>query len=165
MVGRELAALLRFAEAAAAGGENDRRRLDHVLAAARAPATLDRPKLGQRRLRERGARPSLEGLAQRGRDREPGAVADLEQPLARRTAAAGEAIAPVLARELDPELLQPVDRGRRLAGQDLDEPAVSRLVRALPDILGMNLRRVVVAERRLDAALSLGGVAGLQRPF
>src|SRR5579862_7449174 len=41
MVGGELAALLRLAEAAAAGGEDDRRRLDRVLADARAPAGLE----------------------------------------------------------------------------------------------------------------------------
>ena len=40
MVGRQLAALLRLPEAAPAGGEDDRARLDDVLAAARAPAVL-----------------------------------------------------------------------------------------------------------------------------
>ena len=65
--------------------------------------------------------PRLPGLAQALRDRVAGAVADLEQALARRAAAAGEAVAAVLARELDAELLEPVDRARRLAGEHLDE--------------------------------------------
>ena len=69
----------------------------------------------------------------------PGAVADLEQPLARGASAAGEPVATVLARELDAVLLQPVNRARRLARQHLDEPAVGRLVRALPDVLGVLL--------------------------
>ena len=56
------------------------------------------------------------------------AVADLQQALARRAAAAREAIAAVLARELDAELLEPVDCGRRLAGEDLDELPVGGLV-------------------------------------
>ena len=56
------------------------------------------------------------------------AVTDLQQALARRAAAAREAIAAVLARELDAELLEPVDRGRRLAGEDLDELPVGGLV-------------------------------------
>src|SRR5712691_6945984 len=92
-----------------------------------------------------------------------GAVADLEQPLARGAAAAREPVAAVLARELDAELLEPADRGGRLRGQDLDEAAIGRLVRALPDVLGVLLGRVVLAHRRLDAALGLGGVAGLER--
>ena len=92
-----------------------------------------------------------------------GPVADLEQALPGGAAAAGEPVAAVLARELDAELLEPVDRARRLAGQHLDESPVGGLVRALPDVLGMLLGRVVVAERGLDAALRLRRVAGLDR--
>ena len=109
--------------------------------------------------------PSLERLAQSLRDRVAGAVADLQQALARRAAAAGEAVAAVLARELDAELLEPVDRGRRFGGEDLDQPPVGGLVGRLPDVLRVLLGRVVVTERRLDAALRLGRVAGLQRAF
>jgi hypothetical protein len=56
-----------------------------------------------------------------------------------------------------------VDRARRLASQHLDELAVGGLVRALPDVLGVLLGRIVVAERGLDAALRLRRVAGLDR--
>ena len=108
-------------------------------------------------------RSSLDGLAQRLRDRVAGAVADLEQALARRAAAAREPVAAVLARELDAELLEPVDRVGRLGGEDLDEPQVGGLVRARPDVLGVLLGRVVLAERGLDAALRLRRVARLER--
>ena len=83
--------------------------------------------------------------------------------LPRRAAAAGEPVAAVRARELDAELLEPVDRRRRLARQHLDEPRVRGLVRAPHDVLGMDLGRVVLAERRLDAALRLRRVARLER--
>ena len=49
-------------------------------------------------------------LAQLLGDRVPGAVADLEQALRARAAAAGEPVAAVFTRELDSELLEPVDR-------------------------------------------------------
>ena len=107
--------------------------------------------------------PRLEGLAQRPGDRVPGAVADLEQPLRGRAAAAGEPVAAALARELDAELLEPVDRRGRLAGQHLDQPPVGGLVRGAPDVLGVALGRVVGAEGRLDPALGLRGVVRLQR--
>src|SRR5438034_8352376 len=93
----------------------------------------------------------------------PRAVADLQEPLARRAATAGETVAAVLARELDAELFEPVDRERRLAREDLDQVAVGRLVGGLPDVLRMLLGRVVVPECGLDAALRLGRVAGLKR--
>ena len=96
------------------------------------------------------------------RDRMAGAVADLEETLAARTAAAGDAVAAVLPRELDAGLLEPVDGLGRLGGEDLDEAHVGGLVRASPDVLGVGLRRVVLADRGLDAALRLGGVAGLE---
>ena len=121
MVRRQLAALLGDRVAAAAGREDRRCRVDLVLAArARQPfsagsssrsgefgTTLDVARLGR--------------LAQRLRDRVPRAVADLEQALLRRAAAAGEPVAAVLPRELDAELLEPVDRAGRLGGQHLDE--------------------------------------------
>src|SRR6476620_9333607 len=91
------------------------------------------------------------------------AVSDLQEPLARRAAAAGKALAAVLPRELDAELLEPVDRRLGLAGADVHPRPVGRLVRGLPDVLSVLLGRVVVPERRLDAALRLGRVAGLQR--
>src|SRR5438552_15426793 len=92
-----------------------------------------------------------------------GSVSHLQEPLARRAAAAGKAVATVLARELDAELLEPVDRRRRLAREDLHQAPVGRLVRGLPDVLGVLLGRIVVAERSLDPSLRLGGVAGLER--
>src|SRR5215212_4465945 len=67
-----------------------------------------------------------------------GAVADLEQPLARGAAAPSEPVAAVVTGELDALLLEPVDSARRLG-------------------------REHVAERRLDATLGLCGVARLQR--
>jgi hypothetical protein len=107
----------------------------------------------------------LDAVAQRGRDCVAGPVADLEQAFARRAAAAREPVAAVLTRELDAELLEPVDRRRRLARQHVDETPVRGLVRAPPDVLRMLLRRVVVAERGLNAALRLRGVARLERSF
>jgi len=79
-----------------------------VVAAARAPAAVDRLERLERRLRERVDLLRGDGLTQRLRDRVSRAVADLEQPLASRAAAAGEPVAAVLARELDAELLEPV---------------------------------------------------------
>src|SRR2546428_407513 len=92
-----------------------------------------------------------------------GPVADLEQPFARRAAAAGEAVAAGLARELDAELFEPVDRRRSLGREDLDELAVGGFVGGLPDVLRVLLGRVVVGEGRLDAPLRLRRVAGLER--
>jgi hypothetical protein len=83
----------------------------------------------------------------------------LQEAPATRAPAAGEPVAAVLARELDAKLLQPVDRAGRFRRQHLDELAVRGLVGALPHVLGVLLRRVVVAERCLDAALRLGGIA------
>ena len=164
MVRRQLAALLRLLEAAAAGREDDRAGVDHVLAAdARASRSRAARASASGLFGERRAGAGLERLAQRLRDRVAGAVADLEQPLARRAAAAREAVAAVLARELDAELLEPVDRRRRLRREHLDEPPVGRLVARLPDVLGVLLGRVVLAERRLDAALRLRRVARLER--
>ena len=147
-------------------GRRSRRDLDLVAGlepARRAPAVLALPSAASGWCGSGVAVRGLEGLAQRLRDRVAGAVADLEEALARRAAAAGEPVAAVLARELDAVLLEPVDRARRLAGQDLDQAPVRRLVRALPDVLGVLLGRVVVGERRLDPALRLRRVAGLQR--
>src|SRR5947209_5452699 len=163
MVRRELAPLLRFPEAAAAGREHHRRRVDLVLTAARAPPAPPRGQGLQSRIRERRAGPRLPGLAQRLRDRVPGPVADLQQPAARRAAAAREPVAPdgrlavwargIVAGELDAELLEPVDRSGRLGSQDLHEPRARRLMRTLPDVLRVELRRVVLAEGGLDPAL------------
>ena len=96
--------------------------VDHVLAAHGAPPVLARLERAERALRQRGSGAGLERLAQRLRDRVARAVADLEQPLARRTAAARQPVAAVLAREPDAELLEPVDRGRRLRREHRDEP-------------------------------------------
>src|SRR5205085_2429344 len=92
-----------------------------------------------------------------------GPVAHLQQTLARRTAAAPKPVAAVLARELDAVLLEPVDRARRLRRQDLDEASIGGLVARPPDVVGVLLGGVVVRERRLDPALSLRGVARLER--
>src|SRR5262245_44898610 len=109
---------------------------------------------------ERRPAAGLPRLAKPLRDRVTGPVADLEQPLARGAAALREAIAAVLAGELDSELLEPVDGVLRLGREDLDETHVRRLVAGSPDILGVLLRRVVLAEGRLNAALGLGRIAG-----
>jgi hypothetical protein len=66
-----------------------------------------------------------------------------------------------MAGELDAVLLEPVDRRRGLGGEDADEVAVGGPVRAPPDVLGVDLRGVVLGERRLDAALGLGRVTRL----
>src|SRR5205823_6219733 len=64
---------------------------------------------------------------------------------------------------LDAELLEPVNRRARVTREDVDESPVGSLVGGLPDVRGVLLRRVVVTERGLDAALRLRGVVGLQR--
>ena len=161
MIRRELAPFLRDGVAAAARGEDHRGRFERVVAAARAPPVLAALEVGKRALREERDGAGLDGVAERSGDRVARAVADLEQALARCAAAAGEAIAAVLPRELDAELLEPVDRRGRLGGEDLDERAVGRLVRAAPDVLGVQLGRVVLADGGLDAALRLRRVAGL----
>ena len=163
MIRGQLAALLRFAEAAAARREDDRSASTTCSPHTRAPAVLAVARARERAVRQRRAGAGLERLAQGLRDRVAGAVADLEQPLPRGAAAACEAVTAVLPRELDAELLEPVDRRRRLGGQHRDELAVRGLVARLPDVLGVLLRRVVLAESRLDAALRLRGVARLQR--
>ena len=95
----------------------------------------------------------------------PGAVAYLEQPLGRCAAATGEPVAAVLARELDPELLEPVNRALRVAGEDLDEAHVGAVVRALEDVGRVLLGRVVVAERRLDPPCALAELQAWIEPF
>ena len=156
MVRRELPALLGHAVAAAAGREDDGRRVELVLAAGRVPAVLARLERPERRLREERAGACLERVAERLRDRVAGAVADLEQALCRRSPAAGEAVPTVLPGELDPELLEPVDRVARVAGEHLHESHVGALVGAPPDVGRMLLGRVVLAEGSLDPALRLG---------
>jgi hypothetical protein len=95
VIGGELAALLGLAVAAAPRGEDDRAGVDLLLAAACAPAVLGRLEACERALGEGGAAARLPGLAQRGGDRVAGAVADLEQALAGRAAAAGDPVPPV----------------------------------------------------------------------
>ncbi len=178
MVRGELAALLGDPEAAASGGEDDRSRVDDhrlsVVLERRAPAGGRPLERAQGVVRELGSAARLERLAQALRDRVARAVADLQEAPTGRASAARQAVAAVcpsactfwareIARELDAELLEPVDRGRRLGGEHLDEAAVGGLVRALPDVLGVQLGRVVGAERGLDPSLRLRGVARLER--
>src|SRR5713101_5533021 len=144
MVGRELAALLGDAEAATARGEDDGAGVDQMLAAGRAPAVAGRLQLAQRRVLERRAGACFPRLAQSLRDRVPRAVADLEQPLRGRAAATRKPVATIFSGESDAELLEPVDRARRLARQDLDEAHVGRLVARAPHVLGVLLGRVVL---------------------
>src|SRR4029450_1907399 len=105
----EPAASLRLAEAAPAGSEDDGVGVDHVLAAGGPPAVLGPFERAQRRLGEGGAGAGLEGVLERHRDREAGAVAHLEQSLASCAAALGEAVAALLVSELAPELLEPAE--------------------------------------------------------
>jgi len=165
VVGRELASLLGLSVAASARSENDRGRLELLVAAARPPAPVARFERAQRRLRERLCARRLDAVTKRGGDRVPGPVADLQEPLARRAAAPGEPVPAVVPRELDAQLLEPMDRATGLARQDLDEAPVGRLVRGAPHVLGVELGRIVARERGLDPALRLGRVAGLERPF
>ena len=140
MVRRELTARLSLGVAPPAGAEDDGRGVDHVIPAGCPPAVLARLEAAQRRVLEGRAGAALPGIAQPLGDRVPGPVADLEQPLLGGAAAAGKPVAPILPSELDAELLQPVDRARGFAGQDLDELAVGGLVRGAPDVLGVLLR-------------------------
>ena len=155
---------LGLAVAAAAGREHDGPRLEVVLAAHGAPAAVGPLEVEQRGLRERPpssppSTASRSALVIAWPVRSP----TWSSRLRRRAAAACQAVAAVLARELDPELLEPVDRRRRLRGEHLDELAVGRLVRRAPHVFRVELGRVVVAERRLDAALRLRRVARLER--
>ena len=116
-----------------------------VLADARAPVSVRLRELAQRRVQKAGAARGLPRLAQLLGDRVAGAVADLEEALRARAAAAGEAVAAVrVARELDPELLEPVDRGLRVAGERLDE----RRARRSRATTGRRRRRAARASRR-----------------
>ena len=134
-VGRERAEPLGLGIAAPAGREHDRARRDGEAAVL---ALTERRPPPRRRLVERlergvverlDARVRADGLAQRGRDRVPGAIADLQQPLARRAAAARQPVAPVgVVREGDPEALEPV-RSRpapRRSGRPRGEDRPSR---------------------------------------
>jgi hypothetical protein len=161
MVGRELATLLRFAEAAAACGEDHGAGLDRVLAAACAPARRRRLQLDQGSPAEDQRARALHGLPERARDREAGSISDLEEALPARAPAPGEPVATVRTGELDALLFEPVDRRGRLRGEHADEVEVGRLVRAPPHVLGVDLRGVVLAEGGLDAALGLRRVARL----
>ena len=167
VVRRELAARRGLREAAAAGGEHHGRRLDVVGALrrleGRVPPGRRRLEGGQPVMREHRAFPRLEAVAERLRDRMPRPVADLEEALARRAAAPRQPVAAVLAREPAAELLEPGDRARRLGREHVDEHAVGGLVRGAHDVLGVELRRVVVAECRLDATLRLRRVVRLKR--
>src|SRR5207245_2908788 len=91
-------------------------------AARRAPAVRGGLECDQRMVRELRAAACLERLSKALRDRVPRAVAHLQQALPRGAAAPRETVAPVLAGEPDAELLEPVDHGRRLGRQHLDEP-------------------------------------------
>jgi hypothetical protein len=88
-------------------------------------------------VRELGAPAGLERLTERLRDRVARAVADLEQALARRAAAPGEPVAAVLPRELDAQLLEPLDRVRRLGREHLDEPRVRGVVGGAHHVFGV----------------------------
>ena len=167
-VGGERPEALGLGEAAPAGREHDGARRDRqTLASLRRPSVARHPDAVVSSASS-GAWSSVsmrasdaDRLAQGRRDGVAGAVTDLQQSLARRAAAAREPVAAVgVVRERDAEALEPRDRVRRLRGQRGDEARVGRLVRALHDVLGVHRRRVVVAERRLDAALRLGRVGG-----
>src|SRR5439155_9780618 len=142
-----------LAIAASACSENHGAGLDQVLAADRAPAVLGRFEQAQRRFRERLYRRRNCSIAECNRDRESGPVTDLEQTSAGGATAFCEPIAAVLARELHPELFEPADRPGSLGRQHLDQVAIGRLVRTLPDVRGVLLGRVVVAEGSLDPTL------------
>ena len=165
MVRRELAALLGLRVAAAAGREHDRAGLDDVVAAdARASRFGRLEARGAARSSRRRAGAALPRLAQRLGDRVAGAVADLQQPLRDRAAAAREPVAAVLARELDAELLEPADRATGASPVSTSTSrgsAVSCEERSTSSACCSG--ESSGAERGLDAALRLGGVVGLQR--
>ena len=163
MVRRKLAALLGLAVATAARRQHYRAGVDGMLPADCAPAAARRLERAERGSRKDLHGGGLDGVAERSRDRVPGPVADLEQSLARGAAALRQPVAPVLARELNTQLLEPMDGARCLGCQHVHESPVGGLVRAFPDVLGVLLGRVVVAEGGLDPALRLRRVAGLQR--
>ena len=167
MVGGELAARRGLGEAAPSGREDDGRRLDLVWAVGggegRAPAARGRLERVQPVVGEHGAVPCFEPLAQRLGDRVAGSVSHLEQAPPRGAAAAGQAVTAVLPRERTTELLEPGDRGGGLRGEHFHEVGVGRVVRRPHHVLRMDLRRVVLPERRLDPALRLRGVVRLER--
>ena len=100
MVRRELVALCRLAVTPTACCKHDGACLEVVLAAASAPTRRVHLKLAQRRLRECVRARPVDHSSQALRDGVAGPVSDLEQPLARRAAAARKPVAAVLAREL-----------------------------------------------------------------
>src|SRR5581483_7457032 len=93
MVRRELAAFLRKPVAPPAGRQDDGPGVEHVLATGGAPAVPDRLEVAQRGVLERGAGTPRPRVAERLRDRVPGAVADLKQALRARAPAAGKPVA------------------------------------------------------------------------
>src|SRR6266576_2534220 len=114
MIRRKLTPLLRLLVAATAGGEDNCARVDHMLAAVGAPSVLARLEREERAPRQGRSGAGLERLAQRGRDRVTRSVAHLQKALPRGTAAAREPVATVLPREVDAQLLEPMDRRGRL---------------------------------------------------
>ena len=130
------------------GAGVDRRDVAVLDGERRAPAARGGLERGERVVLEARGAAGFVGIAERLRDRVAGAVADLEQPLARRAAAAREAVAAVLAREGAAELLEPVDRALRVTDESLDEARIGGLVRRAHDVLRMQLRRVVGRRRR-----------------
>src|SRR6185503_1519126 len=104
---------------------HDRRSVELVGAVGRlerrAPAGGRLREARQAVMREDGRGSRLEALAERLRDRMAGPVTDLQEPLARGAAAAGEPVAPVLAGEPAAELLEPGDRAGCFGREHLDE--------------------------------------------
>ena len=91
-------------------------RLDDVLAARGAPAAVGWLELAERRVREATCRsPASHASRSSFVIAWPVRSPTWSRRFARRAAAAREPVAAVLARELDAELLEPVDRGGRLA--------------------------------------------------
>ena len=103
------------------------------------PASLDGLELTQLVMVERNARPRLVRLPKRLRDRVTRAIAHLQESLARRAAAARQAVGGALPRELHAELLQPVDRVLSVSGERRHELGVRGLVRGAHHVLGVLL--------------------------
>ena len=91
-----------------------------------------------------------------------GALTGLQEALPARPAAAQQAQLPVVTAERHPQRLEPSDGVGTTVGQAAHQLRPRRMMPGGEGVLEVGLGGVVLAERRLDAALGPAGVAGPQ---
>ena len=100
-------------------------------------------------------------MGEHGRDRPTGlGAARVDDP-----PAAVAALAPELAVEADAERDELADPRRRLLDEDADGASAAEPAAGAQRVLGVERRRVFLAERGRDAALGLPAARGLERPL